>query len=42
VYEIQKYGEVPYLYEIPKIDYENIERELWAQFHHSGFQCNKI
>ena len=40
VYEIQKYGEVLYLYGIPKIDYENIEGELWAQFHHFGFQCN--
>ena len=40
VYEIQKYGEVLYLYGIPKIDYENTEGELWAQFHHFGFQCN--
>ena len=33
-------AEVLYLYGIPKIDYENIEGELWAQFHHFGFQCN--
>ncbi len=37
VYEIQKYGEALYFYGIPKIDNENIEGELWAQFHHFGF-----